>query len=156
MSTILADTTGLFSTTKVAVIAFAGAKVLLALPTSPAFIGAVLLGVTAKRLRSAGLQIEGVVAHAQRHLVRQGWLEVADADFDGTPAPGPVGHEIAADEGVQIEEKRFVGRARGEGFAKDLAIRVAAHIHSPFWEEAKFDRCHWQRPAENERPPTLG
>ena len=74
------------------------------------------------RLRPAGLQVEGVVAHAQRHLVREWWLEIADADFDGTPAPGPVGHEIAADAGVEIEEKRFVERARGEGFAVEIGL----------------------------------
>lgn len=70
MTTIPADNTGPFSTTKVAVIAFAGAKVLLALPTSPAFIGAVLLGVTAKRLPPAARgKIRGTYA-AAKQLVR--------------------------------------------------------------------------------------
>ena len=54
--------------------------------------------------------------------MRERWLEVADADFDGTPARGPVGHEIAADAGVQIEEERFVERARSEGFAVEFGL----------------------------------
>ena len=65
-----AGSTGPFSTTKVAVIAFVAAKVLLALPTTPALVGAVLLGVAAKRLPPAARgKIRGTYA-AARELVR--------------------------------------------------------------------------------------
>ena len=70
MSIIQAGNTGPFSTTKVAVIAFVGAKVILAMHTGPALIGAVALGVVAKRLPPAARgKIRGTYA-AARQLVR--------------------------------------------------------------------------------------
>ena len=53
MSTSPAANTGPFSTTKVAILTFVGAKVLLALPAGPALMGAIVVGVTAKRLPPA-------------------------------------------------------------------------------------------------------
>ncbi len=70
MSIIQADHTGPFSTTKIAVIALVGAKVILALPTGPAFIGAVALGVVAKRLPPVARgKVRGTYA-AAKQLVR--------------------------------------------------------------------------------------
>jgi hypothetical protein len=70
MSTSPAANTGPFSTTKVAILTFVGAKVLLALPAGPALMGAIVVGVTAKRLPSAA---RGRIRHvyaAAKGLVR--------------------------------------------------------------------------------------
>lgn len=75
------------------------------------------------RIRPARLKIERVVAHPQRELVRKRWLEIADADLDRAPPAGPIGNEVAADAGVQIEKERFVERARREGFPIKVRLR---------------------------------
>lgn len=80
------------------------------------------VGKSRSRLRPAGLQIEGIVAHSQRHFVRQRRMKIAYADFNGTPAPGPVGNEIGAYSGVQIEKERFIKQARGKDFAIELGL----------------------------------
>jgi hypothetical protein len=68
------------------------------------------------------LKVEGVVAHPQWNLVRKRRVEIADADFNGTPTSGPIGHQVAADAGVQIEEEGFVETATGERFAVEIGL----------------------------------
>jgi DNA-directed RNA polymerase len=53
MSMSPAGNTGPFSTTRIAVMAFVGARVLFAIPTSPALAGAILLGVAVNQLPPA-------------------------------------------------------------------------------------------------------
>ena len=74
------------------------------------------------RLRPAGLKVEGVIAHPQWNVVRRWRLEIADADFNGTPTSGPIRHEVTANAGVQIEEEGFVEQATGECFAVEIGL----------------------------------
>jgi hypothetical protein len=96
MSTNPLDNTGPFSTTKVAIIAFAGAKILFALPTGPALTGAIVLGVTAKRLPPAARgKIRGTYA-AAKDLVRSRVKNIATATIEALAVAGHTPAEIAA------------------------------------------------------------
>jgi hypothetical protein len=49
-------------------------------------------------------------------------MKVAYADFDGTPASGPIGNEIGTNASVQIKEERFIERTPGKDFAVEIGF----------------------------------
>ena len=80
------------------------------------------VGEAGGSIRPAGVEIGGVAAHLLRNLVGRWRLGPADGDFDDPPASGPVGHEFAADAGVEIEDESFVERAGGERSSVEIGL----------------------------------
>lgn len=82
------------------------------------------INVTTGRIRPAGLKIEHVVPHEHGHLMRGGWSERADGDFDGAPFASPFGGEVATEAGVEFGQEAFIERTRSEGLGEEIGFEA--------------------------------
>lgn len=76
---------------------------------------------------------EAVVAHSLGHEVGQRRLEVAHTHFDGTPAAGPVGNEVAGNAAMEFKKQRLVQRA----FAVKAAFDVGLNAHNALGQQRR-------------------
>lgn len=82
------------------------------------------IDVATRGVGPAGLKIEHVVPHQHGHLMRGGWSERADGDFNGAPFASPLGGEVATESGVEFGQEAFIERTRGEGLGQKIGFQT--------------------------------